>query len=60
MHSYILSNGVYTVGLWVATGDQRGCIFSKLFDVPNVRAAHRAVNMLNGGEYRSAEIEKEH
>ena len=50
MHSYVKNNKAsYTVGLWLATGDQRGMTFSHMFDVGNRDEAMLAVNMLNGG-----------
>ena len=51
MHSYIKrSDGTYVVGLWLVTGDSRGCTFSRMFEVGNWAAAMTAVNMLNGGD----------
>jgi hypothetical protein len=61
MHSYIVSQGRYTVGLWLISGDNRGCVFSKLFDVEDRNAAITAVNMLNGGDTTQAfKVLKEH
>ena len=67
MHSYILTTrggtlekAVYSVGLWLATGDSRGCTFSPLFDCPDFKAATVAVNMLNGGQPHLLEVIKEH
>ena len=61
MHTYLVSKGVYTVGLWIASGDSRGCVFSKMFDVADRDAAITAVNMLNGGDTTQAfKVLKEH
>jgi hypothetical protein len=40
----------YVVGQWLATGDTRGCSFSKMFQVENLMQAINAVNVLNGGQ----------
>jgi hypothetical protein len=62
MHSYIkTSGGNYSVGLWLVSGDNRGCVFSKLFDVDGFPAAVTAVNMLNGGDTTQVfKVLKEH
>lgn len=50
MHSYLRNDDdTYSIGLWLATGDDRGCTFNKLFDVIKLSETLRIVNVLNGG-----------
>lgn len=60
MHSYIKSDRTYTVGLWLPTGDQRGAVFSRLFDVSTRMEACAAVSYMNGGDYQAFGVTNEH